>query len=787
MRTLGRIKIVVGLLAVALVTGILSAWHPVAAEAAEQAGTFVSLAPARVLDTRIDKGAPGPVAPNSTIRVQVAGAGGVPSTGVSAVVINVTVTDAAAAGYVTVYPDGTSRPTASNLNYPAGDTRANLVTVRLGSNGKVALASSNRSTIELVADVAGYYLDGTPSAAGAFVSLPPTRLLDTRGDNGATGPVVADSTIHVQVAGRGGIPSSGVSAVVINVTVTEAGSPGYVTVYPDGTSRPTASNLNYPAGDTRANLVTVRLGSNGKIALASSNADTVQLVGDVAGYFLAGTPTAVGAFVSLAPTRLLDTRSNYGAPGPVGANSTIRVQVAGRSGVPSSGVSAVVINTTATDARLAGYVTAFPDGTGRPTASNLNYPAGDTRANLITVRLGSNGKVALASSNSNTVQLVGDVAGYYRSSTTDTTPPGPVTGLRATPTATSVALSWTNPTDSDFAGVMVRRRTGGTPPTTPSDGTLLTTTTGTSYIDGARDAGVTYSYALFTFDKVPNYGGATTKTVTTPVPTTMPANDWSFYVTRMDYSTAAQLGCDQGKFDASHGNINSTVILDFGGQNSSNTGTLLTFSNTSVTYSAIEAYAETFAYNYWSCTGANDKTSQLTLALGTNNSAYYVNSAGGAAWAGVVNAVVSYLKSHGYGQVVVWGANDIELSWNTYSNTANWESGYASHTSAMYLDFGDAAGCPPYGSCTNGWTQYQVWMMAWGFAPAQVAPEIYYTSQGTEWQAISNTQGRIHFWAPLDEYTLDKNTLTPSGAWSALGCSTGAQYCSAKTQIHKSN
>ncbi len=216
----------------------------------------------------------------------------------SAVVINVTETGATAGGYVTVYPDGTTRPTASNLNYPAGDTRANLVTVKLGSNGRLAFTAT--STVQLIGDVAGYYLGGTPTTAGAFVSLDPSRVLDTRSSNGATGPVAGWSTIHVQVAGRGGVPSSNVSAVVMNVTETGATAGGYVTVYPDGTTKPTASNLNYPAGDTRANLATVKLGSTGRLALTATS--TVQLIGDVAGYYLADTITTPGPLVWGTPT-----------------------------------------------------------------------------------------------------------------------------------------------------------------------------------------------------------------------------------------------------------------------------------------------------------------------------------------------------------------------------------------------------------------------------------------------------------------------------------------------------
>ncbi len=373
---------------------------------------YVPLDPSRVLDTRSNNGAAGPVAGWSTIHVQVAGRGGVPATGVSAVVINVTETSATSGGYVTVYPDGTTKPTASNLNYPQGDTRANLVVVKLGSGGKIALTNSSGGTVQLIGDVAGYYLAGVPAHPGVFVSLDPSRVLDTRTGNGATGPVAGWSTTHVQVAGRGGVPATGVSAVVINVTETDATAGGYVIVYPDGTTRPTASNLNYPTGDTRANLVTVTLGSNGKLAFTATS--TAQLIGDVAGYYLAGTPTTPGAFVSLDPSRVLDTRASNGTPGPVAGWSTIHVQIAGRGGVPAAGVSAVVINVTETGATSGGYVTVYPDGTTRPTASNLNYPQGDTRANLVVVRLGADGKIALTNNSGGTVQLIGDVAGYYR-------------------------------------------------------------------------------------------------------------------------------------------------------------------------------------------------------------------------------------------------------------------------------------------------------------------------------------------------------------------------------------
>ncbi|WP_206665808.1 hypothetical protein, partial [Pedococcus bigeumensis] len=107
------------------------------------------------------------------------------------------------------------------------------------------------------------------STPGSYVSLAPARVLDTRTNLGGTGPVAAHGTVHLQVAGRGGVPASGVSAVVVNVTVTAAKSAGFLTVYPDGSTMPTASNLNFAAGQTIPNLVIAKVGANGRIALTN--------------------------------------------------------------------------------------------------------------------------------------------------------------------------------------------------------------------------------------------------------------------------------------------------------------------------------------------------------------------------------------------------------------------------------------------------------------------------------------------------------------------------------------
>ena len=120
---------------------------------------FVPLSPVRILDTRIGLGtaasSTAPLGPGGAINLQVAGAGGVP-VGATAVVMNVTYTQATAAGFLTVWPAGQPRPNVSNLNTQPGGTQPNLVTVKLGSGGQVSIFNF-AGTTHVIADVAGYY------------------------------------------------------------------------------------------------------------------------------------------------------------------------------------------------------------------------------------------------------------------------------------------------------------------------------------------------------------------------------------------------------------------------------------------------------------------------------------------------------------------------------------------------------------------------------------------------------------------------------------------------------
>ena len=182
----------------------------------------------------------------------VAGAGGVPATGVSAVVLNVTVTQPSTHGHITVYPDGTTLPTASNLNFSPGETVPNLVIAPVGSDGEVDLNNGSSGTVQLAtADVSGYFA-GTPPTNLSNTSLSAVSNSDAQSAQphvSSPEPVAGGSAVTLQIDGIGGVPASGVAAVAMNVTVTSPTAPaGHITVYPDGTTLlPRRTSTSRPA------------------------------------------------------------------------------------------------------------------------------------------------------------------------------------------------------------------------------------------------------------------------------------------------------------------------------------------------------------------------------------------------------------------------------------------------------------------------------------------------------------------------------------------------------------
>ena len=232
-------------------------------------------------------------------------------------------------------------------------------------------------------------------SAPPIVTVDPTRVYDSRSTPGGR---PAGSVTEVAVTGRAGVPSDA-EGVVLNVTAVNARAPGYLTVFPCGAALPDASNLNYAAAQTIPNSVIAKVGAGGRVCVfTSAQAD---LLVDVNGSLPAGSDVN-----PLDPSRLYDSRTGDG-PRPDG--SVTVVQVAGRGGVPADATTAV-LNVTALDASVPGYMTVFPCGTAPPDASNLNFPIGATIANSVIAKLDAAGKVCVFTSGS--AGLLVDVGGY---------------------------------------------------------------------------------------------------------------------------------------------------------------------------------------------------------------------------------------------------------------------------------------------------------------------------------------------------------------------------------------
>jgi len=360
-------------------------------------GGFVGMAPTRVLDTRTN----GPCVSGSTGRqVTVAGVHGVPPDAV-AIAANVTVVGPGSPGYLTVHPSGSPRPTASNLNYERGDVVPNLVTTKVGTGGRITLYASGGCP-HVIVDVAGYYTAGE-TAPGGFVGIPPRRALDTR----TSGPCVSGSAGRaLVVAPSAGVPADA-AAVALNVTVVRPGSPGYLTVHPNGEPRPTASNVNFDKGQVVPNHVTVKVGAGGAIRLYASGGCPHVIV-DVAGYYTAGTP-GEGGFTGITPTRVLDTRTSGTCVS--GAAGRQLIVAPTPPSVPAD-AAAVALNVTVVRPGSPGYLTVHPDGVPRPTASNVNFDKGQVVANAALVKVGTDGRLRLYASGG-CPHVVVDVVGYH--------------------------------------------------------------------------------------------------------------------------------------------------------------------------------------------------------------------------------------------------------------------------------------------------------------------------------------------------------------------------------------
>lgn len=368
-----------------------------------------SFPPQRLLDTRESSSPTGgvPIKGGDTLELTIPQA-----TGYSAsAVLNVTVVDPTLGGFLTVYPCDAPLPEVSNLNYKPGDVIPNLVNVKISVTRTVCFYAQR--TTHLVVDISGTF----ERAGGSGVEpIVPTRLLDSRNAIGiaTTSRLAAGQTVRLQVAGADpNIPSTGVAAATMNVTVDGPIGSGFVTVHPCDQPLPEVSNLNFVPNDVVPNLVTVRLSSDGAACFYVSAG--THLVADITAWYRDDQPDG---FTPLVPERFLDTRTGLGTGGAGKApgGRVLKVQIGGRGDVPSSGATGAAVNVTVVEPDGPGFVTVYPcDAAEIPFTSNLNFVTGDIVPNLVFSKLAGDGTLCLYTTTR--TDLLVDVAGYFTQAT----------------------------------------------------------------------------------------------------------------------------------------------------------------------------------------------------------------------------------------------------------------------------------------------------------------------------------------------------------------------------------
>ncbi|MGW3289004.1 hypothetical protein ACWDR3_30640 [Streptomyces sp. NPDC001002] len=380
-------------------------------------GDFFPVSPSsKIVDTRSSLGVSATLGAASTTSFQVAGQGGVPSSGVSAVSLVVKAVNATSSGgYLEMWPDGTAKPApASTVNFSSGDTTSNSAIIAVGADGKIDVYNSS-GTVDLVVDVSGYFTSaGGATSPGGYVPVTQERVLDTRNGTGAPEAKIAPGgTLNVQIDGEAGVTDE--ASVYANLIVPASGGDGSLYAYAAGgsTGQPV---VDYKSVTTSQGAV-IPVGTGGQVTLKNgSSTQSIDVVLDVYGYFTEA-PSGGGVFTAV-QDRLLDTRTSTAIP----AGGSVSVAVAGNDGIPTS-FGAAALNLISTGQQAPGYLRVWPTGQTMPSITSVdNFQASTSTSDLVIAQPGTQGAVSIYNGSSGTIQLIVDLQGWFSSNQDPATP-----------------------------------------------------------------------------------------------------------------------------------------------------------------------------------------------------------------------------------------------------------------------------------------------------------------------------------------------------------------------------
>ncbi|MBF4626119.1 RHS repeat-associated core domain-containing protein [Curtobacterium flaccumfaciens] len=347
--------------------------------------------------------------------VKVAGVDGLPSTGIGAVTMMVTIVAPAGQGQLFGRPSS-SDPSTLLMVYNAGvgGNTSNSSLLAVADDGTIQVMTETAQSTVII-DITGYYTSTKNGvSAGGFVAMSPARVLNSQdGTGAAAGQIPAGSQRTIQATGSNGIPK-GAAAVAVNIIViNREAKAGYVRPTPTCGVRSTGVlNYNSTAGLTTAMNAQVALSDDGKFSLSTAEGGgKIDLVVDIQGYFLQSNPG--GGFTPQAG-RLVDTRTTAS----IAAGASFAVQVGGRAGAPTveGGLSAAAVTFTAVNNSGAdSYAKMWADGAAEPDSSAISSDTTSIVSNTVVTPVGANGNIRIKNMGKAAMNYVVDLQGTYNS------------------------------------------------------------------------------------------------------------------------------------------------------------------------------------------------------------------------------------------------------------------------------------------------------------------------------------------------------------------------------------
>lgn len=378
------------------------------AQGASGAGGAFVAATGRIYDTRASGNTA--LSPGVWRSVSVLGQDGVPTTGVSAVVMSITAINPTSDGWLNVIPGQTTPPSAptTSLTWDAGFPQSNTVIAAPGSDGTVQVRANGAAGLDVVVDLQGYFTDDNGAIApGGFVPITQTRVADTRNGTGvAQAKLASGGTLTVDTTAGSAVPAGTAAAVFVQITTVNPPTSGRYVPYATGTTAPSVPSINFTGGTSTTIGVTVPVDANGRLNIHLLDGGPTDVVVDVQGYYTTGTD---GSLFNPTATRVYDSRTTGGK---LAANETRTIQVSNLNGVPSvtTGIEAVAaeIHVIAADG-TATTIRAWTSGQNEPTTTAVT----SDDSNLSLIQPGPDNSIKLRNVGSSAVDIAVDIEGWF--------------------------------------------------------------------------------------------------------------------------------------------------------------------------------------------------------------------------------------------------------------------------------------------------------------------------------------------------------------------------------------